>query len=463
MLGTGGVWATFLLHSLQLIQPCVSACPSAETQGWRRARERAPAACAPQDAEFPSPRWPCSSGQRLSRVNVPGETYPASGMAQGSAHVGIAWCSAHTRIPRGSACSGLSTHRHHSGLSTCGCFLGLSTHRHGSGLGTYGRCSGQFSLGLCCWAQDQPSAAAVCSQRRCRHSGCGKCLALGTSLCLASLSCSWLFSVSRGRSRPPRPAPPSAVLLLYLLLGRGRSSPLAGQPRPAPKRSHETPACGPTQLSDGFTVSNERACTGAFTSCAGTCSCCLLVALGVFVSKVSPTSVSRSEPKAPACCPVGEQRRAKQLSEHLPSPPESPRYTSPAAPGAEPAAVIALLSTLSEVLSTLQDLTRSFRQPLCPGQLFKSRAVAGWRRLSCSASPHLPSAMSFLGHVRQGSAPCRGGSMASPRWLEVGEPVGFTACGHEATASAADLGRDGVCQPGDPLPAPRPTARLSRD
>lgn len=48
---------------------------------------------------------------------------------------------------------------------------------------------------------------------------------------------------------------------------------------------------------------------------------------------------------------------------------------------------------------------------------------------------------------------------AFPRW---GEPVGFTACGHEATASGADLGRDGVRQPGDTLPASHPSPGLFR-
>lgn len=48
---------------------------------------------------------------------------------------------------------------------------------------------------------------------------------------------------------------------------------------------------------------------------------------------------------------------------------------------------------------------------------------------------------------------------ACPMW---GELVGFTACGCEATASAANLRRDGICQPQDLLPAPSHAPGLSQ-
>lgn len=115
------------------------------------------------------------------------------------------------------------------------------------------------------------------------------------------------------------------------------------------------------------------------------------------------------------------------------------------------------------MLSTLQNLARSFCQPLDHGKILKSWSVTGKKCLSCSASPRPSHAMSFLGHIQAGlsivqrrvrsfSLPARDG----------GEPAGFTACGREATASSADLGRDGVRQPRDLLLGPHPAPGLSR-
>lgn len=48
------------------------------------------AACAQQDAKFPAPALPWHPGQQLSLVAIPGDTFPASGITQSSAHEGIA-------------------------------------------------------------------------------------------------------------------------------------------------------------------------------------------------------------------------------------------------------------------------------------------------------------------------------------------------------------------------------------
>lgn len=54
------------------------------------------------------------------------------------------------------------------------------------------------------------------------------------------------------------------------------------------------------------------------------------------------------------------------------------------------------------MLSTLQNLARSFCQPLDHGKILKSWSVTGKKCLSCSASPRPSHAMSFLGHIQAG-------------------------------------------------------------
>lgn len=161
------------------------------------------------------------------------------------------------------------------------------------------------------------------------------------------------------------------------------------------------------------------------------------------------------------CCPTDEHSR-KPRSSQLSSPSEALWYTSPILP----------------VQSQLWHLPCSVSFEKCsgccriqPGPFASSCAKENVEVVVCCRKemsvlwykPTSVPARPFQGHVQvvlslvQGRL-CGFSLPVQGQW----DSLGFTACGCEATASAADLGRDRVCQSQGSLPAHHPAPGLSQ-